>query len=134
MSRDTIQALKKYLKLFEEKGLRHVCSENVVVVEKDIIVVFSRLKEVDTLSNETVINVLTGLTLCSVPKFSKVFDHLLQAAKAQSLVLDKDEQEERNNLSNIKEIMSRAVKAYHALCTAFKWHLTTLHRQVNLSV
>ena len=31
MSRDTIIALKKYLKLFQEKGLCRICGENVCV-------------------------------------------------------------------------------------------------------
>lgn len=52
MSRDTITALKRYLKIFEEKGLRRIRGENVVVAEKEIIAVCSRLQEVNALPEE----------------------------------------------------------------------------------
>ena len=130
MSRDTITALKKYLKLFEEKGLRRIRGENVVVAEKEIVAVCTRLKEVNALPDETVVDVLEGLTNCSVPDFTKLFDFLLQAARVNALELD--EANKGDTLAQVKEIMSKAVDAYHALCTAGKWHVN--HKRVSLIV
>ena len=62
MSRDTINALKKYLKIFEEKGLRRIRGENVAIAEKEVNAVCARLNEVKALPDETVVDVLTGLT------------------------------------------------------------------------
>ena len=39
MSKDTIDALKRYLKLFEDKHLWRICGKNVTVVEKEIVAV-----------------------------------------------------------------------------------------------
>ena len=78
MSWDTIMALKKYLKLFEEKGLRRIRGKNVVIAEKEIMAVCTRLKEVNALPDETVVDVLEGLTNCSVPDFTKLFDFLFR--------------------------------------------------------
>ena len=39
MSQDTINALKKYLKLFEDNVLHRICGENIIVTEKEIVAV-----------------------------------------------------------------------------------------------
>ena len=46
MSCDTITALKKYLNMFEEKGLRGIHDDNVTLAEKEIKVVCSCLDEI----------------------------------------------------------------------------------------
>jgi hypothetical protein len=122
MSRDTINALKKYLKLWEEKGLRRIRGENVVIAEKEIIAVCTRLHEVNSLPDETVADILEGLTNCSVPEFTKMFDWQLQGIKVRSLKLEEDNME-GDTLEMVKEILTEAVDAYHALCTAGKWHV-----------
>ena len=122
MSRDTITALKKYLKYFEEKGLRRIRGENVVVAEKEIVAVCTRLNEVNALPEETVVDVLTGLTHCSVPEFKELFMFFLQAARAQAL--DVNNSFKDDTLKEVKTLLSRAIESYHALCTAGKWHMT----------
>ena len=67
-------ALKKYLKLFVDKGLCRVFDKSVTVAEKEIVAVCLQLNKVGALTYETVIDVLTGLTNCSVPDFMKLFD------------------------------------------------------------
>ena len=129
MSRDTITALKQYLKTFEEKGLRGIRGENVAVAEKEINVVCSRLSEVKALPDETIVDVLNGLTNCSVPEFTKLFDFLLQAARVEALDLNAGSN--GDTLKSIKDITSKAVDAYHALCTAGKWYVN--HTRVSLA-
>ena len=90
MSCDTITALKKYLKIFKEKGLYGMCGKNVTVVEKEINVVCSLLNEMGALPEETADNVLNKLTHCSVTKLTKLFDFMLQAARVDVLNLDAD--------------------------------------------
>ena len=62
---------------------------------------------------ETVIDVPTGLTNCSVPDFAKLFDFLLQQAMVKAL--DNDTHE-GNMLQQVKAILSIAVDACHSLC------------------
>ena len=123
ISRDTINALKKYIKIFQEKGLRRIRGENVVIAEKEINAVCSRLNEVHALPDETVIDVLEGLTNCSVPEFTDLFNFCLQSTRVHALSIDDDLTQEKDTLSQIRDIMTKAVEAYHALCTAVKWHV-----------
>ena len=120
ISRDTIAALKKCLKNFEEKGLRAIEGENVSTAERKINAVCARLHENDSLPDETVVDILTGLTNCSVPDFTDLFNFLLQMARANALQLDHDSSK-KDTLEDVKNIMIKAVDAYHALCTAGKW-------------
>jgi len=83
MSRDTIDALKKYLKIFQEKGLRWVRGESVVLAQKQLLAVCTRLNEVNSLPGESVNDILQGLNYCSVPEFAGVFGHYLITACAK---------------------------------------------------
>ena len=46
MFQDTINALKKYLKLFEDKGIGIFHNKNVTVAEKEIMAICLQLNEV----------------------------------------------------------------------------------------
>ena len=76
MSRDTVTALKNYLKLLEEKGLRRYPGENMARLQKEALAVCVSLNELNALPEETVVEILTGITRCSVPEFTKLFDFL----------------------------------------------------------
>ena len=67
---------------------------------------------------EKVIDMLTGLTNCSVPEFVKLFDFLLEEAKVKAL---DPGAHKGNTLEQVKIILSKAVDAYHSLCIAGKW-------------
>ena len=72
-----------------------------------------QLSDLGGLTYEKVIDVITGLTICSVPDFVKLFDFLLQQAKVKAVDIDTHE---GNILKQIEEILSKAVD--HSLCTA----------------
>ena len=59
MSRDNVTALKKYLKLLEERGLRRYPGENMARLQKEALAVCVRLNEVNALPDETVVDILT---------------------------------------------------------------------------
>ena len=117
----TINALRKYFKLFAEKCLCIIYGENVIVAEKEMMDVCFLLNEVDVLPNETVINLLTGLINFSVPDFVKLFDFLLQQAKAK--VLDTDTHE-RDTFEQVKTFLSKAVDADPSLHTTSKRYVS----------
>ena len=85
---DTVTGLKKYLKLLEEKGLHRYTGENLARLQEETLAVCVRLNEVNALPEETVFDILTGLTRCSVPEFTKLFDFLLQGTRSNALDID----------------------------------------------
>ncbi len=82
---DTTVALVNFSKLFWNKGLRCYQGKNVALAQKEILDVCSRLAEAKELLQETPVDLLTGLTLCSVDQFKTLFGHKLQVAKVESL-------------------------------------------------
>ena len=78
MSRDVQQVLKYYIKIFRTKGASRIRGENISVALKQLEAVVVRLDKVGDILDETVSDLLEGLTICSVKAFKKVFDHLLQ--------------------------------------------------------
>ncbi len=122
MSRDTITTLKKYLKYFEEKRLCTMRGENVVIVKKEIVAVCTHLNKVNAVPEETVVDFLTGLMHCSVPKFKKLSQFFLQVAHAEAL--DANNSFKDDTLKEVKTLLSRAIESYHAICTTGKWHMT----------
>jgi hypothetical protein len=131
-----VSALKKFLQLFRDKGLRRYKGENVVAAQKEIDAVCTRLDEVGALPKETTLDVLEGFCLCSVPQFVDNCKWLLQAARAEGM-LDNDEDGDSlsssNTLQSVMTITSKAVDEYHALCTASIWHPSRGQRAANLA-
>jgi hypothetical protein len=82
---NTTAALVNFLKLFWNKGLHCYRGENVALAWKELLAVCSRLAEAKELPQETSVDLLMGLTLCSVDQFKTLFEHKLQVAKAESL-------------------------------------------------
>ena len=98
-----------------------ICGKNVTVAEKEINIVCSCLDEIGVLPEDMVIDVLNGLTNCSISEFTKLFDFMLQATHVGVLDLDTDLDD--NALSQIKMIMTKIVDVYHALYISGKWHI-----------
>ena len=126
-NRDTAAALKKFIKLFETKGLRRYKGENVNLAREELLVVCERLSEVDDLPKETPVDILTGLTLCSVEEFRTLFESFLQDAKKQAL-LTLYEPEKVNILNEIQLILSNALEAYCTLCQSGNWNVPKNHK------
>ena len=113
------------MKIFEEKGLTRIWGENVALVEKELVTVCTRLYEVGELPDETVIDILTGLTKCSVEQFRKIFDHLLQK---EQLALLEHATHPKSTIDRVKEVLIKAVDTYNSLSTLSKWH-TPCHQR-----
>ncbi len=57
----------------------------MALAQKEFLAVCSRLAEAKELPQEMPVDLLMGLTLCSVDQFKTLFEHKLQVAKAESL-------------------------------------------------
>ena len=73
-SRDTTASLKTFFKITETKGLGRIPGENVVYFAKEVLAVGKRLHTSGDLPEETIVDVLTGLTKCSCKQFKTVFE------------------------------------------------------------
>jgi hypothetical protein len=98
LNRDTTASLASFLKLFYNKGLRRYQGENIALARKELLAVCSRLAGAKELPQEMPLDILHGLTLCSVDKFKALFRHKLQQSKALLL--------EGNNHLSQSELLS----------------------------
>jgi hypothetical protein len=84
--------------------------------------VCSRLAEANELPQETPVDLLTSLTLCSVDEFKTLFEHKLQVAKAESL-------EGNHHLSQpeimgeVRVLLASAAQYYNSLNMSDTWNL-----------
>jgi hypothetical protein len=122
LNRDTTASLVSFLKLFYSKGLRCYQGENVALARKELLAVCSRLSEARELPQETPLDILNGLTLCSVDEFKTLFEHKLQQSKASSLEGNKHFSQ-AELLAEIRILLSTAAQYYGSLNMSDKWNL-----------
>jgi uncharacterized membrane protein YgcG len=77
-SRDQIQSLKKFLKIFAKNGLRKYPGESVVKAKIPLMAACKRLYAVGQLDDDATNDVLSAFVKCSVPKFVTVFSLMQQ--------------------------------------------------------
>ena len=73
----TVDALRKCLKVFEDRGLCMICGNNVTVTKREIVVICLLLIEVGAFHHETVNDILRSLRYYSMSDIVKLFDFLL---------------------------------------------------------
>ena len=132
-NRDTTAALKKFLKLWESKGLRRFKGENVTLARKQLLAVCTRLDEAGCLDDEALEEILTGFTLCSVSDFSDLFKSFLQDAKKLSLQSVYRHSPGVGVLAEIKVVLANAASRYDSLCLSNQWHVPKNHRLHNIT-
>ena len=85
-SRDQIQSLKKFLKIFAKKGLRKYPGESVVKAKIPLMAACKRLHAVGQLDDDATTDVLQAFVKCSVPKFVNVFSLMLQECERANIL------------------------------------------------
>ena len=131
LNRDTTASLVSFLKLFLNKGLRRYQGENVALARKELLAVCSRLSEAKELPQETPLDILHGLTLCSVDEFKTLFEHQLQQMKAVSLEGNRHLSQVQL-LSEVRILLSTAAQYYGSLNMSDKWNLPRNQHRVNV--
>ncbi len=79
----------------------------MALARKELLAVCSRLAKAKELPQEMPVELLTGLTLCSVDQFKTLFKHKLQVAKAEAESL------EGNHHLSQPEIMGEVPFCWH---------------------
>ena len=113
----TISALKKFLEFFATKDLQRLRGEYVIVAKKELVAVYKRLNAAEDLPEDTPLDIIKGLQKFSVKPFCEYFAHQLQEATKASLNLTSLSAANSDVMSEVNEILGKAVDLYQSLCT-----------------
>ncbi|KAL7465923.1 hypothetical protein ACHAXS_006228, partial [Conticribra weissflogii] len=130
-SRNTTEAMKKFLKIVKSKGLSRVPHENVVIFRKEVLAVCRRLYASGDLPEETTEDILEALKKSSVKKFRDLFESYAQEATKYSLELNPSGSRPWGHDNVLEEVMyflNKAVEYYHNLHTAHQWNIPKGHK------
>ena len=131
MTSDVVSALQDFLENFGKDGIAKIPGENVPSAVKKILVVSTRLAEVNELPSKAVKWVLTGFSLCSVSEFKEPFKLLLnqEAISDMGKPVGSSENLSKDTLIRIKEYCTKASTTFESLSLSDKWvapHVRTL--------
>ena len=77
--------MQKFLEIFNQNGVSQYSGENLLVLSKDIKGVCKRLDVVKVLTDENVLDVLSGLSICTNNRFHDIFTLLKTNAELNNL-------------------------------------------------
>ena len=119
MSWEVEEAMHKFIEIFKRTGVSKYTGENLLVVQEQITGICKRLGSVGALSSEHVMDILTGLGICSNRKFCDMFKHLKQTADLNHLsLLLPSIPVDALPIEQIEGILEKAVDQYNLLCVA----------------
>jgi len=92
-----------------------------------VLAVVRRLNEANELPTETVVDVLTGLTLCSVDSFKKLFESYLQDVQKEYLLSTFGRISNKDTLSQVMFYLNNAAIYYRNLNMSEAWAVGDSH-------
>jgi hypothetical protein len=122
MSREVKEAMLKFLDIFKRNGISKYTGENVLVASEEILGVCKRLDAVGSLQDEHVMDVLSGLSICTNTRFRDTFKHLKQSAELDNLTILGTIPADASPLEQIEAILDKAMDQYDNLCNAQLWN------------
>ncbi len=123
--------MHKFIEIFKRTGVSKYTGENLSVVQEQITGICKRLDSVGALRSEHVMDILTGLGICSNTKFRDMFKHLKQTAELNHLsLLLPSIPVNASPIEQIEGILEKAVDQYGLLCIAGSWHNAQTSRAV----
>ena len=129
MSSMAEESLKSFMKEFGEKGLAKVPHENVRTIATQMNGVAERLADANKLRSESIVQYISGLTICSVAPFKAVFMNRL----TEFTYLDATGDITLSSmtcaeiLAKIKEVSTAAKSIYDHLHLGNKWNIPGKH-------
>ena len=122
MSREVRQAMLEFIALFKRRGVARYTGENILVIEEELSCVAKRLAADGSLTHDHVIDVLTGLCICSHAKFKQIFAHLLSNADLGTLDLMLPTIPlNATPLETLEAVLQKACDLYDQLCISGQW-------------
>ena len=123
-SRDQIQSLKKFLKIFAKNGLRKYPGESVVKAKIPLMAACKRLYAVGQLDDDATTDVLTAFTKCSVPKFVSVFSMMLQESTRAGIMPGGPRVwGHKSIMAEVYHVVALGVEHYGNINTVHEWNV-----------
>ena len=119
MSREVKEAMQKFLDIFKRNGVSRYSGENVLVVADEITGICKRLDAVKALTDENVLDVLSGLCICTNKRFRDTFTLLRTNAELNVLhnALETVPYD-APAMVQIECVLAKATDMYDKLCVA----------------
>ena len=108
---------------FKRRDIANYPGENVLVASNELLGVCKSLDVVDALTDEHVIDVLTGLSIVNNLRFKKMFEQLLNCADLGTINVLSTIKQDDTPLEQIKGILDQATRTYDKLSKGNKWNV-----------
>ncbi len=126
ISNTVVATLQGFFENFAKDGIAKVPNEDVCVAMKQIVAVADRLAKVSALPSECTIQLLEGLTKCSVAVFRQTFSHLLVGEHLRQLCT-LTTLHNSSCLGGIKKLCKEAKDMFNVLKVSEEWNIPQKH-------
>ncbi len=126
ISNTVVVTLQGFFENFAKDGIVKVPNEDVRVATEQIIAIAERLAEVSALPSECTVQLLEGLTKCSVTVFRQTFSHLLVGERLRQLCT-LTTLHNSSCLGGIKKLCKKANDMFNALNVSKEWNIPQKH-------
>lgn len=127
ISNTVVTTLQGFFDAFSKAGIAKVPNEDVRLATEQIVAVAERLAEVSALPTEVTVQILEGLTKCSVASFRDTFKHLLVGERLRQL-RTLTPLHDSSRLGDIKKLCKEANDMFNALNVSNNWNIPQGHR------
>ena len=127
ISNTVVATLQGFFENFAKDGIAKVPNEDVRFATEQIIAVAERLAEVSALPSECTVQLLEGLTKCSVTVFRQTFSHLLVGERLRQL-RTLTTLHDSTRLGGIKKLCKEANDMFNSLNVSKEWNIPQKHR------
>jgi hypothetical protein len=127
ISNTVVATLQGFFENFAKDGIAKVPNEDVRVATEQIVAVAERLAEVSALPSECTIQLLEGLTKCSITIFRHTFSHLLVGEHLRQLHT-LTTLHNSSHLCGIKKLCKEANDMFNVLNVSKEWNIPQKHR------
>jgi hypothetical protein len=122
ISNTVVTALKDFFENLAKDGIAKVPNEDVHVATEQLVAVAERLKKVAALPCECTLQLLEGLTKCSVTIFRQTFSHLLVSERLRKLCT-LTSLHDSSHLGSIKKLCKEANDMFNVLNASKEWNI-----------
>ncbi len=127
ISNTVVATLQGFFENFSKDGIAKVPNEDVHVTTEQIVAIAERLAEVSALPSECFVQLLEGLTKCSVTVFRQTFSHLLVGERLRQLCT-LTTLHDSSCLGGIKKLCKEANNMFIALNVSKELNIPQKHR------
>ena len=112
MSREVKASMIAFIEFFKRRDIANYPGENVLVASNELLGVCKSLDVAGALTDEHVIDVLTGLSIVNNLRFKKMFEQLLNCADLGTINILPTIKQYDKPLEQIKGILDQATRKY----------------------